>query len=615
MNAREAQGAWFGPEERPLAGWWSEPDAPTRHGVVIAGPIGYEWWSTHRTLRTLAERLADRGHAVLRFDYDGLGDSSGERWDPGRVDAWRASLGHAVAEMRARGYDRVSLVGFQFGGLLAMLDGAGVGVDAIAAWVPVESGRTFARSLKMLGLPVPGVEGAIVNAGLVVSQETAAALGALDLKSIETAPAPRILLVGRPEQPLDALADRVRPLGATVDVLSLPGVETALDAPTEEAVVPIAIVESIVDWIGDAPPTERSDPPSLRGAAEIAGTFGTIRETVTQVASLTAVRGDPIGDRPSTVVVFLNSGSEPHVGPGRAWVDYARAITALGHATLRVDFRGWGESPDDGHAPGRPYDRHCLDDTIALTDALRGEFDRVVLAGLCAGAWLAMRAAQETRVDAIVAINPQLYWDFGCRSRRPSRRRGHGARANGSVRRSAVGTASGPRSISSASGRWPRDGWPRCAAGGHPSTCSSPRATTASSTCATAAHAPSPGSFASATSTSRNWATSTTRCTASGAATRWRAGSRRSSRGWRRRPQAWPDRRDAGPVARRRGGGRSESRQQSNANQHNALRSRWSSSTSSRISLGSRARCHWHSTRPAASPSSSGAAARAALTA
>ena len=93
-----------------------------------------------------------------------------------------------------------------------------------------------------------------------MSQETAAALGALDLKSIETAPAPRILLVGRPEQPLDALADRVRPLGATVDVLSLPGVETALDAPTEEAVVPIAIVESIVDWIGDAPPTERVGP-------------------------------------------------------------------------------------------------------------------------------------------------------------------------------------------------------------------------------------------------------------------------------------------------------------------------------------------------------------------
>ena len=42
-------------------------------------------------------------------------------------------------------------------------------------------------------------------------------------------------------------------------------------------------------------------------------------------------------------------------------------------------------------------------------------------------------------------------------------------------------------------------------------------------------------------------------------------------------------------------------RQQSKANQHNSLRSRWSSSTSARISSGSWARCHWHSKRPASS--------------
>ena len=58
-----------------------------------------------------------------------------------------------------------------------------------------------------------------------------------------------------------------------------------------------------------------------------------------------------------------------------------------------------------------------------------------------------------------------------------------------------------------------------------------------------------------------------------------------------------------------------ETPQQSNANQHSALRNCWSSSTSSRISSGSWARCQRHSTRPASAPSSSGAAARAALTA
>jgi hypothetical protein len=40
-----------------------------------------------------------------------------------------------------------------------------------------------------------------------------------------------------------------------------------------------------------------------------------------------------------------------------------------------------------------------------------------------------------------------------------------------------------------------------------------------------------------------------------------------------------------------------EAGQESNTNQHTSLRSRWSPSTRSRISLGSCARRHWHSRR------------------
>ena len=78
-------------------------------------------------------------------------------------------------------------------------------------------------------------------------------------------------------------------------------------------------------------------------------------------------------------------------------------------------------------------------------------------------------------------------------------------------------------------------------------------------------------------------------------------------------------RRGAAPGVNRPGrgltGSRSAGIQQSKANQHSSLRSRWSSSTSSRISPGSCARCHRHSRRPASSCSPAGAAARAALTA
>jgi pimeloyl-ACP methyl ester carboxylesterase len=38
---------------------------------------------------------------------------------------------------------------------------------------------------------------------------------------------------------------------------------------------------------------------------------------------------------------------------------------------------------------------------------------RVVLAGLCAGAWMAVHTALRTKVDGVIAINPQLYWDVG----------------------------------------------------------------------------------------------------------------------------------------------------------------------------------------------------------
>ena len=53
--------------------------------------------------------------------------------------------------------------------------------------------------------------------------------------------------------------------------------------------------------------------------------------------------------------------------------------------------------------------------------------------------------------------------------------------------------------------------------------------------------------------------------------------------------------------------------QHSNTDQQMPFRNRWSSSTSSRIASGSWSRCHWHSSRPAASASACRAAARAAL--
>ena len=127
------------------------------------------------------------------------------------------------------------------------------------------------------------------------------------------------------------------------------------------------------------------------------------------VGVLTRASGNSRG-----TVVWLDSGSEPHVGPGRAWVEYSRELASSGFTSMRVDFSGWGESPDRGHAPGRPYDQHGVAEVGEVVGALRElGHRRIVLAGLCAGAWIALRAALTVEVDGVVAINPQMYWQPG----------------------------------------------------------------------------------------------------------------------------------------------------------------------------------------------------------
>ena len=182
--------------------------------------------------------------------------------------------------------------------------------------------------------------------------------------------------------------------------------------PSEDAIVPAAIVDAIAGWLGEAP---EAAPLQLarRATATFGATFGRITETIVDVAGLTAITSDRAGtpETAETRVVFLNSGSEVHVGPGRAWVDYTRALAGAGVGAMRVDWSGWGESPDRRHAPGRPYDQHGIAETVEIVQAVRASgVKRVMLAGLCAGAWMAVQAALRTRVDGVIAINPQLYW-------------------------------------------------------------------------------------------------------------------------------------------------------------------------------------------------------------
>ncbi len=387
----------------------------------------------------MAERLASVGSTVLRLDYTGTGDAAGTAVEPGQWDAWRRDLVSAAAALRHLGCSRIALVGVRLGGLLALSVGGDVGADAVVAWEATRSGRRYIREFRLLGEAAPEIDGSepsLSVAGSVLTSETIGALSGLGPSSIESRPAARVLLVERAAPATDPLVEALSALHAEVEIrVSGEGV-AALDQPTEYATVPTEVVDTVVSWLdastaalADEPVVPTLGPlPPLGRVAQFRWGDAEVMEDVVTLGDdhLVAVRCRPAGTTPrdGPTVVWLNTGSEHHVGPGRAWVEFARELATCGWTSLRVDFSGWGESPDASHAPGRPYDAHTVDEVTRLVAALRSgatdppddpaQANSVVLVGLCASAWVALAAAKKmTPPDGVVALNPQMYWQPG----------------------------------------------------------------------------------------------------------------------------------------------------------------------------------------------------------
>jgi len=108
--------------------------------------------------------------------------------------------------------------------------------------------------------------------------------------------------------------------------------------------------------------------------------------------------GEPLGG-----IVLVVGGPQYRVGSHRQFVLLARELAAAGHAVLRFDYRGMGDS--DGEA--RSFE-DVADDLRAAVDALVAEVPGpVVLWGLCdAAAASLLYAPGDSRVGGLVLLNP-----------------------------------------------------------------------------------------------------------------------------------------------------------------------------------------------------------------
>jgi len=407
-------------------------DAPGRRGVVLCSAFGVEGLSAHRAWGDLADRLAAADLPTLRFDWPGTGDSLGSDRDPDRPAAWRRAAHAAVERLKAEtGVEEVALVGLRLGATVAVEVAASRSdVAVFVAAAPVVSGRRFVREQKSFArllrvrdeasAPDADEIGGFAVAGFFTADETAEALGGLDLRRVPPAAA-RVLLLAPPgDETAAALAAAWREAGSTVETAPFDGLETVIENPTR-SLVPEDAWDRIVDALrsgADAAPPRRparaeSRSPCLDGDDWVETPFAFGPDD-----RLFGVLTTPKRPRPGApTAILFDAGRIPHVGWGRGAVETARALAAEGRAVLRMDTAGIGDSRPDPDGPAEVlYSRAQIEDAGAAMDRLAATGrDRFVLIGTCSGAHVAFHAAlADPRVVGLALLNLQRFvWHPG----------------------------------------------------------------------------------------------------------------------------------------------------------------------------------------------------------
>jgi len=407
------------------------------HGVMICPPIGHEQVHAHRSLRHLADALAAGGFSVLRFDYHGTGDSAGSEEDPDRVAVWLANIRDAHDWLRQQlGCQRVSSIGLRLGAALAAQAAGELPVDNLLLWVPVVKGRSYVREMRALSLTA--VESArtsddIEATGFVLSEQTARDLSGLDLMQIHPL-CRRALILTRDDSPNDTrLLEHFKALGMEARQFAPPGYADMMAEPHDNQ-VPGTAIDQIVAWLSEEPHDRAGAGEEVYGdkivpAAHTAGyallSQQRIRERVLAISpqpNLFGILSEPLDASPNDLptVVLLNAGSSYRVGPNRLYVSLARQLAVHGFRSLRLDLCGLGDSVSpDPKRENDPYPATAFRDIDLTLQHLRSHLgcERVVLMGLCSGAYAAFQsAAQLSRPILVesVLINPlTFFWREG----------------------------------------------------------------------------------------------------------------------------------------------------------------------------------------------------------
>jgi hypothetical protein len=265
--------------------------------------------------------------------------------------------------------------------------------------------------------------------GHSVSAATISGLSQIDLANRAVPSVSRMLIIDRNDvRAADAWSRSLSELGVSTEYATLPGFVQMMMTTPHDARIPHEMIALTQQWLLRFPAQQipgwhmgqhvtSPEPTSLSLPVSDSTSEESPSEEPIQFGSEAALFGIVTEPHPAETrrraVILLNAGADSHVCIGRIYVALARRWAKAGYVVLRMDLAGLGDS---GTRPGRPdnevYPPAAVDDIQAAVELIRTRYRvrEINLAGLCSGAYHALRAAAgAVPVNRILMVNPETF--------------------------------------------------------------------------------------------------------------------------------------------------------------------------------------------------------------
>ena len=396
------------------------PHAAKNVAVLLCPGAGQDYLNGYRSLRVLADGMAQAGYPVLRFDYPGTGDS-GDDHGPDLWPAWRRSVAEAADWLRqVTGARSLILSGLRIGATLAALEAASRDdVAGLVLFEPILHARGFVTQLVTESRlrrknpdhsHAPDDSGSVTLGELKFSAADVAEMRTADLAQLSfSKPLPVKIFSQNNAAKLNTRLESWRLQEMKPSCSGFENFE-ALLRPNQHSGESEIDTVALLDWMDQEVPhgIAQSGVVALPAALKSENW----EEKIIRFGKNARLAGMLCRPRTeSTMAVLIgNSGGNPRHGFARFGVVLARALAAAGIASFRFDFPGLGDSVHLENAVDTQSDVFLQDrteDFSAAIDALEPlGIKHFAVHGLCSGAFHAVQAARsEPRIETLATVN------------------------------------------------------------------------------------------------------------------------------------------------------------------------------------------------------------------